>query len=533
MNDLTLLLLIAAVGYGIARWLRMPVIPLLIIPGMALSTLGVGVERDFLRTAIELGLMFLMFASGIELNPGRFTRSWRAVAWVGLIQFFIAGAAAFGVALWLDYARLPALYIACALATSSTLVVLRHLKQQQQMFEPFGRLVTGVLLLQDLLLILIIVILAGVPGGWVPVVGGVLGTLALFAVAVFCQRKLMPLLVTRLKLDEETLLLSILATLFLFIAAAVAMRLPPIAGAFLGGFALSAFPINGLVRGVLGPLRDFFTALFFTALGLIVSVPDAAVLLQGLVLAVMVIVITPPLVTIAAEWTGLSSRSAIESGLLLAQISELSLVLLLNGLLLGHVTPEIFSLLALVTVLTMSFTPFFATDAMTERLLHWHPMHRRPAAGFMKSGHVLLLGFGAGGMWIVKPLRDAGHDVLVVDDDPAVIRELQKAGIPWIYGDGSETHTLEQAGARQARVVIAAMRRINAAERVLNYVAGTPVIVRVFESSHAERVKALGGTPVLNSLAAADKFMEWFGARSEDGGRLCQPSLPDYKPGLH
>lgn len=509
MNDLLLLLLIAALGYGVARWLRMPVIPLLIIPGMALSVVGVRSDLDFDRTALELGLVFLMFAAGIELNPARFTRSSKSVAVVGLTQFFVAGACAYFVAKRMEFPPLPALYIACALATSSTLVVLRHLKQQQQMFEPFGRLVTGVLLLQDLLLILIIVVLARLPGGWGSVAAGVGGTLLLCGLAILCQRFL-PAVVAWLKLDEETLLLSILATLFAFIGLSAEMKLPPIAGAFLGGFALSAFPINGLVRGVLGPLRDFFTAIFFTALGLIVSIPDWGTLLQALALAGLVVIVTPPLVTLAAEWTGLSSRSAIESGLLLAQTSELSLVLLLNGLLLGHVTTEIFSLLALVTVLTMSFTPFFATEAVTERLLHWHPLHRRPAAGFMKKGHILLLGFGAGGMWVVKPLRESGHEVLVVDDDPAVIRELQKAGIPWIYGDGSDVHTLQQAGARDARLIIASMRRINSAERVLHYVKGTPVIVRVFEAVHAARVEALGGTPVLNSLAAADKFMEWF-----------------------
>ncbi len=510
MNDLTLLLIIAACGYGVAHWLRMAVIPLLIIPGMLLGAIGIDVEVDFVRTALELGLMFLMFAAGIELNPDRFTRVWRKVAVVGITQFVLAGICAFAVASWLGYSGLPALYIACALATSSTLVVLRHLKQHQQMFEPFGRLVTGVLLLQDLLLILIIVILAGMPGGWMPVAGGVGGILALFVLAIVCQRWFMPLLVVKLKLDEETLLLSILATLFIFIGGSFLMEIPPIAGAFLAGFALSAFPVNGLVRGVLGPLRDFFTAIFFTALGLIVSVPDLTTLLQGVAFAVMVIVITPPIVTIAGEWTGLSSRTAIESGLLLAQVSELSLVLLLNGMLLGHVTPEIFSILALVTVITMSFTPFFATDAMTERFLHLHPMYRRLGAGFMKKGHILLLGFGAGGMWVVKPLREAGHDVIVVDDDPAVIRELQHAGIPWIYGDGSDLKTLEQAGALDARLIIAAMRRFNAAERVLKYAKDVPVIVRVFEAEHARRVEALGGTAVLNSMAAADTFMEWF-----------------------
>lgn len=510
MNELALLLAVAAVGYGISQRLRMPVIPLLVLPGMVLSLFGVGPDTDVVTLILQLGLMFLMFASGIELNPNRFTRAWKAVAVVGVAQFLIAGLCGYGIATFLREDRLTSLYVACALATSSTLVVLRQLKQNQQMFEPFGRLVTGVLLLQDLFLILIIVILEALPGGGLAVAIAIGETLVLFLLAIVCQRWLMPLLVVRLELDEETLLLSILATLFGFVALAFWMGIPLVAGAFLAGFALSSFPVNGLVRGVLGSFRDFFSAIFFTALGLIVAIPGPGVFLQGVGLALVVLFLTPPLVTAAAESIGLSSRSAIESGLLLAQTSELSLVLLLNGLVLGHVTPEVFSMLALVAVVTMSCTPFVATDAMTDRLLHLHPLHRRPAAGFMKKDHVLILGFGAGGMWVVKPLRDAGYDVLVVDDDPAVIRELQQAGIPWIYGDGSDAKTLAQAGAREAKLVIASMGRIQAAERVLAFLKGKPVIVRIFEEEHARRVREMGAIPVFNSMAAADTFMDWF-----------------------
>ena len=142
MNDLALLLIIAALGYGISQKLRVPVIPLLLIPGILLSMFGFGPDQEFVTTVLELGLMFLMFASGIELNPSRFTRTWKAVAFVGIGQFVIAGACGFGIASLLGHEEQTALYVACALATSSTLVVLRLLKQNQQMFEPFGRLVT-------------------------------------------------------------------------------------------------------------------------------------------------------------------------------------------------------------------------------------------------------------------------------------------------------------------------------------------------------------------------------------------------------
>jgi Kef-type K+ transport system membrane component KefB len=70
--------------------------------------------------------------------------------------------------------------------------------------------------------------------------------------------------VIRLQPDEETLLLVVLAILFLFIGAGDLLELPLVAGAFLAGVSLSTFPVRGIVRGQLSSLSDFFLAIFFT-----------------------------------------------------------------------------------------------------------------------------------------------------------------------------------------------------------------------------------------------------------------------------
>jgi hypothetical protein len=205
------------------------------------------------------------------------------------------------------------------------------------------------------------------------------------------------------------------------------------------------------------------------------------------------------------------SRPATESGLLLAQTSEFALVLGLTGYeMLGQIDPEVFSLIALVAVMTMTLTPFVATDRFTTFLLHLHPLRRRMKADTEISGHMLVLGFGAGGMWVIKPLQQAGHKLLVVDDDPVVIEQLKRMKIPCLRGDGADEKVLDMAGAGRARMILASMRRVQDTERVLRHVKGVPVVARVFERFEADAVRRLGGTPILNSLAAADTFIEWF-----------------------
>ena len=512
MTEITALLLIAATGFGIARRFGIPVIPFLLFGGITLSTF---VSRDNavdLQRALELGLTFLVFASGIELNPQRFGNQKKAVMCVGFVQFMAAGVLGFLVARALGFDAKPALYLAFALSTSSTLVVVRLLSQGRQMAEPFGRLVVGVLLFQDLLMILLIIIIARLPHGPIAVAYGVASTAVLGCLALASQRWFVPWFTLRRNLESEILLLVILAQLFFFTGLANLLQLPTVAGAFAAGLALSSFPVNGVVRALLSSLNDFFLAIFFTALGAFVGIPeDPVILIKGIVLGLVLIAISPPIVAAVAEHFGLSSRNAIEAGVLLAQSSEFSLVLGITGhITLGEISRDVLATIAWVAAFTMTITPLLTNDRLTRLILHFHPGRRRSRAPMDIKDHILVLGFGTGGMWVIKPLIAAGHTVLVVDDDPVVIDHLNQAKIPCLRGDGSDIHLLEEAGIERAKLVISSMRRPSEANTVLRFATKLPIIVRVFENRDAHEISKRGGTPILNSDAAAVKFIEWF-----------------------
>ncbi len=512
MSEITVLLFIAAAGFGIARRFHIPVTPFLLFGGITISPFVTEANAVDLQRALELGLTFLVFSSGVELNPQRFGRQKNAVIWVGIGQFAAAGIVGFLVAQALGFAAKPALYLAFALSTSSTLVVVRLLGQGRQMAEPFGRLVVGVLLFQDVLMILLIIIIARWPHGALAVTWGIASTSIIGALALASQRWFVPWIALRRKLESELLLLLILAQLFFFCGLAYLLELPTIAGAFAAGLSLSSFPVNGVVRSLLGSLTDFFLAIFFTALGAFVGIPDDPVILvKGVVLGILLISITPPIVTAIAEHFGLSSRNAIEAGILLAQSSEFSLVLGITGhITLGEISRDVLSVIAWVAAFTMTLTPLLASDRMTRRFLRLHPCQRQTLNQVDLQEHVLLLGFGTGGMWVAKPLIAAGHSILVVDDDPVVIDHLMQAKIPCLRGDGSDPKVLEQAGIKQAKLVIASMRRPTEARHVLRHATRIPVVVRVFEHADAKNVEMAGGIPILNSEASAEKFLEWF-----------------------
>lgn len=510
MIDLALFLAVAAVAHALALLLRLPAIPVLMLGGVALGLAPFGPDRDFARIILELGLVFLVFSAGIELSPRRFAHQTSAVLWVAMVQFLLVGAICIFVARGIGYGDTASIYIGFAFSASSTLVVIRHLRAQQQMFQPFGRVVTGVLLVQDVALVLLVAVLAAdatSPWSWAVSMGWFF---LLGSIAILAHYHILPRLARSLAADDETLLLVSLATLFVFLGATYLMGLPLVAGAFLAGFALAAFPVNGLVRGLIGSVTDFFQALFFVSLGLLLVIPSWNLIGHSLLFALLVFVITPPIVAIVAEWRGQSSRSGIESGLLLAQTSELGIIFALIGTELGHLGPEEFSLIALVAAITMTVTPFVATDRVTWRLLHWHPSRRRKVPPMELRGHVLLLGFGSAGMWAVKPLREAGYEILVVEDDPVVVEMLSKTKVPVLRGDGSDPRILARVNAREAKLIIAAIPRLGDLVQVIQAARGVPVVARALENSEIEAIERAGGLAISNSEAALTEFLKWF-----------------------
>lgn len=518
MIELTVLLGLAALGYGLSRWTQFPAIPFLLAGGLGLGATSVVGDPAFVQDVLFLSVSVLLFVVGTDLNPQRVGPFRPASLRIGLVQFAGLAAAGIGLSLGLDYGLTDALYLGLALAASSTIIGIRLLQGRQQMFEPFGRTVVGVLLLQDVIVVLLLPVLIQFPEGPTAMLWSAGGTALLLGAVAVVMKGLVPLLL-EWDLDGETQLLAVLGVLFGFMGVAEALAVPLFAAAFLAGVSLSSFPFSGLVHGEMKPLYDFFAALFFAALGIAATVPAATTVWHALLFSGAILVLTPLLVAIVGEWAGLTARPALESGVLLAQTSELSLVVGLQALLVGQITGEVFSVIVLTTVFTMMATPLLTSDAVVGELVRWHPSRRAQPLSDVPSGHILLLGGGHSTQPILRLLRESQYEAVVVDEDPAVVDRLQEQGITCVRGDGSDLSTLLGAGAAQAHMIVSTLRTPTVLNELLRYVGDTvPVLVRVFEEAEADWVEARGGTPVRFADAAADAFAEWF-AGWEEGDR--------------
>jgi CPA2 family monovalent cation:H+ antiporter-2 len=338
----------------------------------------------------------------------------------------------------------------------------------------------------------------------------------------------LPRVIERLALDEELLLLVVLSILFAFLFFAELLGLPRVSGAFVAGVALSSFPLNGVVRGRLTSIGDFFSAVFFTALGASLGIPTVVELVQAGLLGTVILLVTPVAVAFIAERAGFSARPAIVSGLLLSQASEFSLVVGLQGLALGHLSPGAFQVIALVTLGTMVLTPLLTEDRVVLGLLHLHPSRRGRATAEPPRDHVLIVGAGSSGMPLLETLVIAPRRVIVVDDDPQLVDRIRTAGLEAYRGDATDRGLLRRVGASDAHVIVSTVSRIQDNEPLLEEARGVRVLVRAFEDADAEWLTARGAQAVGFGDAAADSFLEWFDRRGwETADDLADAELED------
>lgn len=511
-----LTMLAAAAGLGVSVRFRVPSIPLMIVAGVLLGVTGLMGEADDLRNILLLGLTFVLFVLGAELDLKVVGDKARSALGFGLVQFALLSAIGIGAGIVFGFGLRAGLYTGLAIASSSTLVVVTLLRRRERFFEPFGRMAVGVVLLQDMLVILLLPLLIGV--GVEGSVRGFGATLGLIGLAWVSKRWLAPMLILRLERDQETLLLVVLATLFGFLGLAYWFGVPLVSGAFLAGIALSRFPVSGLVRGQIASLSDFFLAVFFVTLGVFLGtiaheINLGLVIVHALMLGGAMLLALAALAALAplARRFGLTTRASIEITNLFAQCGELSLVVVLLGLEQGHIGEQVLGTVVLLAVLTMSLSPLLSSEELT-----WWILQRLPGAGGTGAGegvhrdHLVILGCGTSTRALIARAAAAGHSVVAVDESPDVVRMLREQGIEAIRGDGGDPWLLRRIGLREARLVVSTLRRRRDNERVIRVAGGAPVIVRTFEPGVGEGLRALGATVVVESDAAADRFMSWY-----------------------
>jgi len=477
INDITLGILFAWMLGLLAHVARQPLILAYLVGGFLVGPYGLGlIQSDqSIATISELGLIFMLFMIGLEIDLKKIARAGRVIVVAAGVQ--ILGGFALGVALFaamglsLAAGRFDALYLGVACALSSTVIIVKVLYEKRELDTLPGRITLGVLVLQDIFAILFLAVqpsLADLQPAVVLLSIARVG--ALVTTAWVLSRYVLPKLFHQIARRPELVMLGALAWCFLIGELAERLHLSREMGALVAGVALSTFPYALDVTAKVTTLRDFFITLFFVALGMTIPVPDRSVIALALLIAAFTVAsrFLTTFVPLYLMKQGL--RASLLPAINLAQISEFSLVVIQTGVAAGHIGGQTASAASFAFVLLAVLSTFMIgrSDRVVGaaigplKRLGLHDLDAGagalPTEGGGAGRRIVILGFYRAASALLSEIerRDDAllGDISVVDFNPNVFRSLAARGVHVVYGDISNVETLVHAGVGSAEIVI-------------------------------------------------------------------------------
>ncbi len=325
----------AAIAFVCFRVGLVPIIGFLLAGALiGPHALGLVTDQELIDAAAEVGVILLLFTIGIEFSLDKLAAIKRLIFGGGGLQVALSTGVTVGILLLLGVGILPAIFTGFLVALSSTAIVLKLLAEKGQMDEPVGKISLGLLIFQDLAIIVMVLLVPTLAGTGE---GGALGLLIalgkaalLIVVVLLIARKLMPPLLEAVArtCSPELFLLTVVAICFgtamLTSLAGVSLSL----GAFLAGLIVSESRYSEHAMGEILPLQILFSATFFVSVGMLL---DVGFIVQnlGLVLAVVGVVLVVKVLTTAVSVRALGYPLGIAgaSALTLGQVGEFSFVL--------------------------------------------------------------------------------------------------------------------------------------------------------------------------------------------------------------
>ncbi len=469
MLELAIVVLIATAFGIIARFLKQPLILGFILAGTLISYFGFFNinNQGVLSTLSDLGIMFLLFLVGLEIDFKSLKLIGGTSSIIGLFQIILTAGFGFGISHLLHFNFITSAYIAATLTFSSTIIVIKILSEKKDMNSLYGKITTGILLFQDIVAVLILVFLSGLGTGGemaiFPIILTIIKAIVIFAIILFIGRKILPVIFNKINHSQELIFLSSLAWCFL-VAAIVShpkVGFPIEISGLLAGLALSNSSAHHQIFSKIKYLRDFFVLIFFVILGSTLVIPDYhAVILPIIVLTAFVLIIKPFIVMLIMGIYGYRKKTGFLAGITTAQLSEFSLVLATVGLKLGHINGEIVSIITAVTIISIAVSIYLMMYADGIFRIIQRPLsifQRKNLKEEIFSDHnpskpIILIGAHRLGESIAYNLKK--EDLLIIDFDPDIVKTTKLSGYDYLFGDISDDEIFEKAHFETAKLVI-------------------------------------------------------------------------------
>ncbi|XZG70070.1 cation:proton antiporter domain-containing protein [Chitinibacteraceae bacterium HSL-7] len=519
LSSLLLLLAAAVVTVVLCRKAKLPAMLGYLLVGMMVGPHAAGLiasSEEAVHLA-EFGVVFLMFTLGLEFSLAKLNAMKRIVFGLGAAQVVVTALLSGALAMMAGLSFAGALAVGGALAMSSTAMVSKLLAERNELNAPHGQNAIGILLFQDLAVVPLLIVL--------PVLG-LKGEVNLMALLGLAAVKIVVVLVVLLFLGQRlmrpwfnivarqhsgelfmlNLLLVALGIAWLTAATGLSLAL----GAFLAGMLVSETEYRYQVEEDIRPFRDLLLGFFFVTVGMSLNV--ATIISNWWLVLLIVLFLLPGKMLIIAGLSKLfdcSPGTSWRTGFVLGQGGEFAFVLLALATKSSLLDAGIAQILIAAVVLSMITTPFVLqhSDKLVLRLAasEWMNMaanlHQIAVRTMQSNGHVIVCGYGRSGQSLSRLLAGEGIEFFALDLDPEKVREATAAGESVLFGDAAKREVIMAAGLMRARAVVVSYADTHSALRILELVRQTrpelPVIVRTFDDSDIDQLKAAGAAEVV------------------------------------
>ena len=522
--ELAIVIVVATIIGFVFRKLKQPILLAFIFAGILLgsSFLGVITYTDLLNVFSELGVAFLLFLVGMNLDLRVFKEIGKTSVITGIGQIIFTTVIGFAIASFLGFEFLESLYIAIALTFSSTIIIVKLLSDKKELNSLYGKISIGFLIVQDFVAIVVLVLISSFSFSTditSQISTFVINLVLLFSLFFIASKFLVKKIFDALSENQELLFLGSVSWAFAFSAVAIYLGFSKEIGAFLAGISIASLPYAYQIVGKLKYLRDFFIVLFFVVLGSnLVFVSSENILIPAIIFSIFVLIGNPIIVFILMAKLGYKGRTSFLSSLTVAQISEFSLILIFLGEKVGHVSREVVSLITLVAVATISASTYLIiyNNKLYDLMVKFLPVLKSKRF-FEDSLHMaedkeyplVCIGFGRTGKRIFLN-GNTNENVLIVDFDPRALKEAGKQRFHTLYGDISDLETIDFIMNVKPKVVISTIMSIDSnsilAKKLLQENSDTKLIVLARDVTNARKLYSAGIEFVLvPSIITADK----------------------------
>ncbi|WP_263056977.1 glutathione-regulated potassium-efflux system protein KefB [Pantoea agglomerans] len=464
-------LLTAGVIYLVAAVLIVPVAARLgigavlgyLVAGIAIGPWGLGFisDVDEILHFSELGVVFLMFIIGLELNPAKLWALRRSIFGVGAAQV-IFSAAILGGLLWLtNFSWQAAIIGGIGLAMSSTAMALQLMMDKGMNRSEAGQLGFSVLLFQDIAVIpalALIPLLAGTDSGhidWMKVGMKVLAFAGMLVGGRYLLRPIFRYIAAsgvREVFTAASLLLVLGSALFMD-----ALGLSMALGTFIAGILLAESEYRHELEVAIDPFKGLLLGLFFISVGMALNLGVLYTHIVTILLGVVTLVAVKTLVLyLLARIYGLRSSERQQFAGVLSQGGEFAFVLFSAASSAKLFSGDQLPMLLVTVTLSMMTTPLLMKGIDRLLVRRFNEPDDEAEKHFVEDDQpqVIVVGFGRFGQVVGRLLMANNKRITVLERDISAVSLMRKYGYKVYYGDATELELLRAAGAASAQAIV-------------------------------------------------------------------------------